>query len=486
MNKLRRLRKSLLRGFLVLGIAGGGLAIQAHSKEEDDLQKLVPYSEVKIESYPDQPPEAVLQTIKELLEKPLTVDAAVQVAVLNNRSLQSTLQELGIAKAELWQTALIKNPNFEARVRRHTETGDHLFTDFTLTQDIVSLFLLPSKRKLGRLRYDEAKLKISDEILQTITDTKSTYYDLKGLLQTQSMFINILDAEEAARELLTRQLNAGNISRLEYATQQTTYHELKLQLLQTEASLRNEKEHLNKLMGLTSTEYAWTLEGELEHPSTQMPSLDEAERMALDHRTDLAAAREEVKVMEQSISVTRRERFPSIALGANWEQDPGGGRVAGPVAELEIPLFNRKQADIAGLKAGRNQSRHRLAAMEAEIRSEIRMAHTRMSTAQETADYYHDTVIPLRREIVARTQQNYNYMLAGVYQLLQAKQQEITARKNYVEALKDYWMSSAELERAVGGRLPEFSSEKTEGANPPEQPTEKKEEPMPQEHHHHH
>ena len=44
-------------------------------------------------------------------------------------------------------------------------------------------------------------------------------------------------------------------------------------------------------------------------------------------------------------------------------------------------------------------------------------------------------------------------MLLGVFQLLEAKRGEIDAGRMYVEALRDYWIARAELERAIGGRL---------------------------------
>lgn len=42
-------------------------------------------------------------------------------------------------------------------------------------------------------------------------------------------------------------------------------------------------------------------------------------------------------------------------------------------------------------------------------------------------------------------------MLAGVFQLLQAKQDEINTHREYVEAQRDYWIARAELENALGG-----------------------------------
>ena len=63
-------------------------------------------------------------------------------------------------------------------------------------------------------------------------------------------------------------------------------------------------------------------------------------------------------------------------------------------------------------------------------------------------------VLPLRHQIVRETQLQYNAMRAGVFQLLQAKRDEIDAGREYVESLRDYWVARADLERAVGGRLP--------------------------------
>ena len=39
--------------------------------------------------------------------------------------------------------------------------------------------------------------------------------------------------------------------------------------------------------------------------------------------------------------------------------------------------------------------------------------------------------------------------------MLAAKEREQDAERGYVEALRDYWIARAELERAVGGRLPD-------------------------------
>jgi cobalt-zinc-cadmium efflux system outer membrane protein len=69
-------------------------------------------------------------------------------------------------------------------------------------------------------------------------------------------------------------------------------------------------------------------------------------------------------------------------------------------------------------------------------------------------DNYRNTVLPLREKIVNLTLQKYNYMLVGAFDLLVAKQQEFEAYQKYLEALRDYWIIRADMQRALGGRLP--------------------------------
>jgi hypothetical protein len=44
------------------------------------------------------------------LRKPLTVETAVQIALLNNRSLQATFEDIGLPAADLIEAAAIPNP----------------------------------------------------------------------------------------------------------------------------------------------------------------------------------------------------------------------------------------------------------------------------------------------------------------------------------------------------------------------------------------
>ena len=77
-----------------------------------------------------------------------------------------------------------------------------------------------------------------------------------------------------------------------------------------------------------------------------------------------------------------------------------------------------------------------------------------MVASRELAEFYRSVLLPQRSRALDLTLLHYNMMLKGNYDLLFAKQQQVEVEKGYVEAWRDFWIARAQLERAVGGRLP--------------------------------
>jgi cobalt-zinc-cadmium efflux system outer membrane protein len=97
------------------------------------------------------------------------------------------------------------------------------------------------------------------------------------------------------------------------------------------------------------------------------------------------------------------------------------------------------------------QSRARYEALCADVRAEVRSGAAKLTSAREKAVLYHEKVLPLQQKLVAQTQLQFNGMFVGVFQLLQARRDEISAAGEYISALREYWTARAELERATGG-----------------------------------
>jgi len=148
---------------------------------------------------------------------------------------------------------------------------------------------------------------------------------------------------------------------------------------------------------------------------------------------------------------------------------------------IPIPMFDQRQATMASYNAQIQRSLERYTALAVDIRADVRKARTRLFGARAEAGYYRSVVLPLRHEVVRQTQLQYNGMQIGVFQLLQARRDEIEAGRAYVAALTNYWATRTELERAVGGELPLEDDAPKPVSFPAEAPESRS---LPQHHHH--
>jgi cobalt-zinc-cadmium efflux system outer membrane protein len=100
------------------------------------------------------------------------------------------------------------------------------------------------------------------------------------------------------------------------------------------------------------------------------------------------------------------------------------------------------------------EAERRLERLAIDVRSEAREALLRMQAAHAVARHYRDALLPLQQTVVTETLKYYNGMLVGAYDLLLARQAQVNTARDYIAASKEFWVAWAELERALGGRVP--------------------------------
>jgi cobalt-zinc-cadmium efflux system outer membrane protein len=206
----------------------------------------------------------------------------------------------------------------------------------------------------------------------------------------------------------------------------------------------------------------WKIAARLPELPDDEPPLEHLETRAIAQRLDLAALREEVQTLTYALRLVESSRWTgAFAVGADVARLRSTQTVAvGPRVDFELPLFDQRQAAIARLESQLRLSEARLQARAVEARSEVRSARDRVVLARRVAKHAKDVMIPLRERVVRLSQEQYDAMLIGVYQLLAAKQAEVTAYREYIEAVRDYWLARSDLERAVGGRLRDKEAKK--------------------------
>ncbi len=393
--------------------------------------------------------------VQELLASELDIDSAVQIALLNNRSLQAVYAQLGIAQADLVQAGLLQNPILSAQVTFPTPAGLFTGAAIGLVQQIVSIIQIPLKRRVAGAAFEEAKLTVSAAVVDLVTAVKRAFYRSQGAEQLLELRRSVVEATALSADVARRQHDAGNITDLDLASELALNEQASADLARAETEAAEDREELTALMGLSAEAASWRIGPRLPDLPREDVAPDGLETLAVSQRLDLAAAQQRVHRLLLARDLTRRSRFlPMAGLGvaAEREVDDGAWSV-GPAVELPIPIFDQGQAALASQSAQVRQGEDQHAALAVTVRSQVRRAHTRMQQARALAEHYRTVLVPLRERIIRQTQLEYNAMLVGVFQLLVAKRDEIDAGRGLIESLRDYWIARTDLESAVGGEL---------------------------------
>ena len=111
--------------------------------------------------------------VTRLLRRALTVDTAVQVALLNNRGLQATYNELALAEADRVQESLLPNPTFSIS---RIAGGGVVEIQRQVVGDILALATLPFRSEIAKQRFRQAQLRAALETLRLAADVRRAYY----------------------------------------------------------------------------------------------------------------------------------------------------------------------------------------------------------------------------------------------------------------------------------------------------------------------
>ncbi|HBL26603.1 MAG TPA: hypothetical protein DD490_07200 [Acidobacteria bacterium] len=450
------MRQPWLRGaWVIAALSAAGCASVPRDAGIGDVQNAVEeQSGQRIAWNPAQPIEPPAdEPLRPLLEGEITVERAVEIALANNRDLLATLEELGVARADLIAASTIRNPIFDGEIRFPGGLANPF--EIGITQTLIDLFQLGKQRALGQAEFEAARLRVTGAVLGFAAEVKADYYTSQAAQQALAQQRTITAAAEASAGLARRQHDAGNISDLDLENEQVLYERAKLDLARSELEELQTRERLlsdlGALQALPLTLPSQTPPASLEEGEPER-SLEELEA-AFPRRLDVSLAQAVVEAARRALPLARASVYDELGLGVHHEREPEGKGTTGPAVAIPIPLFDRGLAGRTRAVANLRMAEQRLHALTINARSETRAARERLLEARARADYLRNVIVPRRQRILSLTQLEYNAMQRGVFDLIRARQGLSDALREQVLAIRDYWLARTELDAAVSGVL---------------------------------
>ena len=401
----------------------------------------------------DEEAESARNAVQRLLRRPLTVDAAVQIALLNNKGLQASYNELALAEAGMVQESLPPNPTFSIF---RIAGGGALEAERQVVGNILALSTLPFRSEIARQRFQQAQLRAAEETLRLAAEVRRTYFRAVAANELVGLLTDAKSMAESTAQLASKLGETGALNKLDQAREQVFYAETTAELATLRQDATSSRERLIRLLGLWDGDLSFRLPGKLSPLPGRPLSLPAIEVDAVEHRIDLQIARIELAALAKSLNLTEATRFVTMLDVAGVDRktvDPNGTsfRERGFDVQFQIPIFDGGEVRVRQAAETYNQAFNRLTEKAVNVRSEARDAFRVYRSTYDIAGHYQREVLPLRKIISEEMQLRFGSMQVDVFALLTEARQRNAGLRAAVEAKREFWLAQSELKTAVNG-----------------------------------
>ena len=393
-----------------------------------------------------------------LTEAPLSAESAVRIALMNNPRLQSTYATLGFGAADVYEAGRVRNPIFAGALLDSSVAGERDQVTFGLVTSFTDLITLRARKRLSLGAFAALKEWVGAQVLAVAAETEKAYYLYIGAQQVAELRTQIAKAAGLSADLAQRYRDAGNLTPRELALERATASAARLTALEAEVTAFAARAELASLLGLSAGD-EWTAPGVLRLPPQNEDDISSLIALAMGARLDLAAATTRADALADQLGVVNWTRWlGELDVGIERERGTDGAKRTGPTVAWEIPIFNQHEDALLRANANLQIAINEVRAIALAVDNSVRLAYAGLENARARIEEFQTGLIPQRIETVARAQEEVNYMLVGVFELIAFKQDEYDAYQGYMEAVRDYWLARVDLTLATGAALPSSAS----------------------------
>lgn len=419
----------------------------------------------------------------DLLAGGLTVDDAVQVAMLNNPRVRAALLSIGVSRADFVQSTLFTNPTLTLSLQWPDGGGLANF-EAALTQNIAELWLIPARRRAAQRDLDRAVLDAAREVAAIARDARTAYVRAIRAADLQKIARQQLEINEKLVEVALLRQQAGSGSEIDVNLARTQKLESDTAVRNAALAVTEAQSELARTLGLSDAPDSLVLTDSLTQPVRWTLSADELRQTARANRLDLQIADRSVAAAEARVREERVRFLKSVEIGfalergerrsrgdRNWAAETffdslqsraltppslmprereGTDFMIGPAFGVELPLWDQNQAQIAKAEALHGQAVQFRDALLVDVAQDIHSRLARARTAAENARFFHDEQLPAAERSAELSRDAYRAGRLSFPSVLEAERSLLTARSGYLAALESAALATIDLERVTG------------------------------------
>ncbi|MEW6419152.1 MAG: TolC family protein [Nitrospirota bacterium] len=389
------------------------------------------------------------------LKRQPTINAAMNTANANQN-------KIGEAKANYYPqidwTSSASRTAVGTRSSYGFETTSVIFNSYstgvTLNQNIFDFGKTASQVKIQKLNYDSSLSDLENVSVQIILSVKQAYY---GVLQAKRNRDVAADTVKQFQQHLDQAkgfYEVGTKPKFDVTKAEVDLSNAKLNLIRAENALRIAVANLNNAMGVPDAP-EYEVEDILSFKKYGI-TFDDAVSKAYQNRPDLRSILIKKQAAESSVELAKKDYYPVLTGTAGYEYAGNtfplqrGWNIG---ATFSFPVFNGflTKYQVEEAKANLNVLSANEESLRQSIFLEVQQAYLNLKEAEDS--------IPTAELTVQQAQENFEIAngryTAGVGNPIEVTDAEVSllnAKLSYIEALYNYKISQASLEKAMGMR----------------------------------
>lgn len=232
---------------------------------------------------------------------------------------------------------------------------------------------------------------------------------------------------------------------------------IKLQLLQfqtdassAELSLVQSLASLRELLGYDSVPAHYDVIGQLTYEPLH-GNKEDLQLLALKQRPDYVAAEQGVALARSQLQLARADGKRDFTASAGYTRLANANN-ASFIFNIEIPIFDRNQGEIARSRYAITQSQEAKAAAEETVMTDVETAYETVKTGQQVVQLYQSGYLKQSKESRDISDYAYKRGAANLLDFLDAERSYRSTQLSYRQSLATYMLAMEQLREAVGTR----------------------------------
>jgi cobalt-zinc-cadmium efflux system outer membrane protein len=371
---------------------------------------------------------------------PLTADAADAIAIWNNAAFQADLAQLGMARADLADAAVLPNPVATLLFPLGTKQ-----LELTVKQGLGAIWQRPRRIAAARKDAERVAETLVQRSLDLARDVQLAYANAVLVEQLSAVAREADEIWAALLRIAEARLRAGDASKREVESARADARTAHAAVDQAATDADIARGTLRDLLGAPPG-FALALEPRLQAAAPGDAAAWSA--AAVGARPDLRAARLAVEAASERAGLERRKIIDLIGiLDIN-----GAGPEIGPGLELPLPIFDQRQGGRIRAHAELERASWAYVGMRRQILREVAEAHARLLRASAALAAWNAEILPARIEAQRLAMQAFERGEESHLVVLEATRSLVDARRRLAELEAEHRRADAELVRATGGR----------------------------------